>query len=192
MSGAAYSMRQPSLVAFAAGARVGVEVDAVLADGLDGSGMPCSMLASSPHRVRLVRERLSPERIRLGVIERIADIGISVARAERLDDEASRALELLAALGAGNGIAELPLATAEQIEASRLSLWIGARLPLSARLHAGLLSCTCPLTRMRDVVDAMRLLAEPSPRRARPGHRFKLREEGSGGDARLILDASAN
>ena len=56
-------------------------------------------------------------------------------------------------------------------EATELSLWLAARLPLTTRLRMNVLQCTCPLKRMRDVVDAMRLLLEPTTHRF---ERFRL------------------
>ena len=41
-----------------------------------------------------------------------------------------------------------------------LSLWLGARLPLSTSVRLHLLSCACPLKRLRDCVDVMRLLSD--------------------------------
>jgi hypothetical protein len=43
-----------------------------------------------------------------------------------------------------------------------LSFWCAARLPLTTLLRQHLLHCSCPLKRMRDVVDVMRLLVDPS------------------------------
>ena len=42
-----------------------------------------------------------------------------------------------------------------------LSLWLAARLSLTTSLRAHLLALTDPLKRMRDVVDAMRMLSDP-------------------------------
>ena len=61
---------------------------------------------------------------------------------------------------------------------------ISARDALSPRLLGDLLSSTCPLARMMDVLDAMRLLCEPSPRRQRVGHRFQLVET----EGNLVVD----
>ena len=46
-------------------------------------------------------------------------------------------------------------------DAAALSLWLAARLSLTTSLRLHLLALTDPLKRMRDCVDAMRLLAEP-------------------------------
>lgn len=43
-----------------------------------------------------------------------------------------------------------------------LGWWLAARLPLTTSLRLHLLSCTCPLKRTRDLVDAMRLLQQPA------------------------------
>ena len=46
--------------------------------------------------------------------------------------------------------------------AAALSHWLAARLPLTTSLRLHLLACPCPLKRMRDLVDSMRLLADPA------------------------------
>ena len=51
---------------------------------------------------------------------------------------------------------------APPVEPADLSLWLGARLPLTTALRMRLLSCVCPLKRMTDVVDALRLLTLPT------------------------------
>ena len=43
-----------------------------------------------------------------------------------------------------------------------LSYWLSCRLPLTTALRVHLLGVTSPLKRMRDVVDALRLLCDPS------------------------------
>lgn len=45
---------------------------------------------------------------------------------------------------------------------SQLSFWLACRLPLTTALRAHLLGLDCPLKRLRDVVDALRLLSNPS------------------------------
>ena len=54
-----------------------------------------------------------------------------------------------------------------------LSHWLAARLPLSTNLRAALLATLCPLRRMQDVVDAMRLLLDPLRARA-DSFKYKL------------------
>tara|TARA_B110001452_G_scaffold260865_1_gene258889 strand:- start:583 stop:1017 length:435 start_codon:yes stop_codon:yes gene_type:complete len=66
-------------------------------------------------------------------------------------------------------------------EATELSLWLAARLPLTTRLRMNVLQCTCAFKRMRDVVDAMRLLIEPTTRRFE--HRFRLIVNTPSGDS---------
>ena len=61
---------------------------------------------------------------------------------------------------------------APPVEPADLSLWLGARLPLTTALRMRLLSCVCPLKRMTDVVDAMRLLLDPHSSRFE--HRLRL------------------
>ena len=50
---------------------------------------------------------------------------------------------------------------------------LAARLPLSTPLRVHALSTLCPLRRLQDVVDAMRLLCDPQ-RLERRGHRFRI------------------
>ena len=144
-------------------------------------------------RVRLLKERPSHDRSSsIGTMQRLVDVAITPARAARLVDEASRARELTALaveqshLERHEGFASVQKA-ADLLDAPKLSLFLAGRLPLTPRLLAEFIACSCPLGRMKDVVDAMRLLTEPSPRRSRPGHRFQLRESPSGSGA-LIVD----
>ena len=58
--------------------------------------------------------------------------------------------------------------------ASELSLWLGARLPLTTSLRVSVLSTLCPLRRMQDCVDALRLLLDPHRPNRTQSHRFKL------------------
>lgn len=44
----------------------------------------------------------------------------------------------------------------------KLSFWLSCRLPMTTALRAHLLGLQSPLKRLRDVVDALRLLSEPS------------------------------
>ena len=55
-------------------------------------------------------------------------------------------------------------------DATPLAWWLASRLPLSTAFRAHLLRLDCPLKRMRDVVDALRLLVEPQ-RAASPANR---------------------
>ena len=43
-----------------------------------------------------------------------------------------------------------------------LSFWLACRLPLSTSLRLHLLECNCPLQRLRDLVDVLRLLNNPA------------------------------
>ncbi len=45
---------------------------------------------------------------------------------------------------------------------SALSFWLGARLPLTHGLRAGMLACADPLKRLLDATDVMRLLLAPA------------------------------
>ena len=119
---------------------------------------------------------------------------MSARRRERLCDEAERAATLIAA-GAERHAFVLELCTLDEelgepacdpsahptwpnqassppAEPADLSLWLAARLPLTTALRMRLLACVCPLKRMTDVVNAMRLLLEPHASRFE--HRLRL------------------
>ena len=55
-----------------------------------------------------------------------------------------------------------------------LSYWLSCRLPLTTALRIHLLGITSPLKRMRDVVDALRLLCDPSRASASRFAKFEL------------------
>ena len=153
---------------FGPGARVGVEIDEHVK--IQGGG---AMLVGGG-RVRLLRERPSHDRTTtIGILQRLVDVSLPQARAEKLKDEAHWARELTWA-AVERGHSELQ-GGVDYMDAPSLSLWLAGRLPLSPRVLSELIACTCPLSRMQDVVDAMRLLAEPGPRRERRGHRYRLR-----------------
>ena len=142
----------------------------------------------------------------MATLEPLTDDEMSAARVERLHDEASRARELME-LGAERGAFELefelddeavrvcdprahPLWSAQWTppnEPEALSLWLAARLPLTTRLRMHVLQCTCPLKRMRDIVDTMRMLLEPSGRRFE--HRFRLIVHTPSGDSCTTIGA---
>ena len=48
-----------------------------------------------------------------------------------------------------------------------LGFWLGCRLPLTTAMRLHLLEVSCPLKRLRDVVDALRLLNNPALEYAR-------------------------
>ena len=167
-----------SYAAFGPGALVGVELSQLTA-------APCrEQLLVGGSRVRLIRSRPSHDKTAIvGVLQRVVDVSMTPERAARLSDEAQWARQL-ASLAVEKQYLHMPQPaemTTELMDASTLSLWLAARLPLAPKLLAQLIASTCPLTRMRDVVDAMRLLCEPSPRRERPTHRLKLRERAGSG-----------
>jgi len=131
----------------------------------------------------------------LGELTSLEDEELTPARRERLADEAGAARKLLE-LGEERGLFALessvldeelggrnvcdprchPLWPAEGLapEAEdELSLWLGARLPFTNELRIQMLSTLCPLRRMQDVVDALRLLCDPQrPRGAQ--YKYKL------------------
>ena len=114
----------------------------------------------------------------------------SAARAERIADEANRARDLACLATERNQLRSPAVPATEVLDAANLSLWLAARLPLTARLQADLLATTCPLRRIQDVVDAMRLLTESTPRRKRTGHRFRLLEADEEDESLFVVDKS--
>ena len=126
-------------------------------------------------------------------LERVTDGELSPARLERLHDDAPRVAELALTGVARGAFALEPSHRDEELspsifsdcdprchplfprdeeppsEAEMLSFWLAARLPLSTSLRASLLACTCPLKRLHDVQDVMRLLIDPD------SHRFANR-----------------
>lgn len=125
----------------------------------------------------------------------LEDEELSPVRLERLEDEKERALELIERgvkqrhfslepshhdeeLGGANvcdvRCHPMHLLQAEKPDdAHALSLWLAARLPLSTTLRTSLLATLCPLRRLQDAVDAMRLLCDPE-RMHRHGHRYRV------------------
>ena len=158
-------------------------------------------------RLRLLRSSCAEgEAWRQATVEPLEDDAVSERRRERLGDEAARALELVAA-GLERGAFALESCTldeelgapacdprshplymsaAEQAtppastDPAALSLWLASRLPLTTQLRMRLLACVCPLKRMTDVVDAMRLLLDPYSRRFE--HRLRLHVVTPSGD----------
>ena len=176
-----------SIAAFGPGARVGVEVDLVL-----DVEEPSAKLLVGGRRVRLLRERPSHDRTStVAVLQHVEDIEVSsAARAERIADEANRARDLACLATERNQLRSPAVPATEVLDAANLSLWLAARLPLTARLQADLLATTCPLRRIQDVVDAMRLLTESTPRRKRTGHRFRLLEADEEDESLFVVDKS--
>ena len=64
------------------------------------------------------------------------------------------------------------------------SFWLACRLPLTTALRIHLLSCTCPTKRLRDLVDAMRLLADPA------GEYVKVRGKRIRGKLRVVWETA--
>ena len=129
--------------------------------------------------LQLLEER-SASGCRLGLVEPLDDAA-DASEAARLRSKAEAARKLLGG-GAATPI-ELSLCTLDEElrlgvcdprahplwrsqaapprDDAALSLWLAARLSLTTALRGHLLACTDPLKRMRDCVDAMRLLANP-------------------------------
>lgn len=128
---------------------------------------------------------------RLALFEDVTDEPLPAGNASALEDEAIAARGLLSSALEGSGGEgehwQLELCTLDEelmghllevadptshplflhsaavpSEDASLAYWLGSRLPLSTGFRAHLLACTCPLKRMRDVLDALRLLANPN------------------------------
>ena len=194
----AWKEHEGRIAAFGPCARIGTELHVTFDDVLDAvEPTPSGVVhAVAGDRVRLSRTIGLGEQPALSEVEPIADDKLSPVRAERLEDEALAAHELIArgtstgaftlessALDEEIGGGELicnprchPLHSLQDeipLDGAQLSLWLGARLPLSTSLRVSLLSSLCPLKRLQDTVDAMRLLCDPQ-RVHRKGHRFRL------------------
>ena len=181
------------------GARVGTEVHLMYDDVLDAlkPTPPNVAHAVGGDRVRLSRTvRNSDSDHPLCELLPLEDEPlVSAARLERLEDEAAAARELVER-GTAQGILSLesstldeevggadvcdprchplfPIQSQQPTDPSELSLWLGAHLPLSTGLRVAILSALCPLRRMQDIVDALRLLLDPQ-RGQRRGHRFRV------------------
>ena len=186
LPGACTAHSEPFAV-FYPGASVGVEVDACTVDTVGND----ETTIVGGNRVRLLRERPSADRTHsIGVLQRVVDVGISPARAAKLADEAMRANELKAQLTEQDDSSGLVTLHTEALDPSTLSIALAARLPLTPSVLAGIIESTCPLARLQAVVDAMRLLVEPLPRRPRDAHRFRLRQEEESGMLRVDLNGA--
>jgi hypothetical protein len=185
------------ITVFGPGARIGTELHIIYDDVLDAviPTPPGVVHAVGGDRVRLSRTvgRRDLDHP-LCEVEALDDEMLSEARQERLEDEAAAARDLLA-IGVERGDVLLessadddefatpvcdprchpmwPLQSEMPDDAAELSLWLGARLPLSTGLRVSMLGTLCPLRRIQDAVDALRLLCDPH-RPQRHGHRFRV------------------
>jgi hypothetical protein len=161
--------------------------------GTDASGNAV-VHAVGGARVRLLRCFLEGEE-QVCEVEPLDDEVLSPSRRERLEDEARMAHALLARVVASEGVhiessvldEELggrevcepschPLWLSDEEppeEPPLLSFWLASRLPLTTVLRAQLLSIACPLRRMMEITDILRLLDDPQRARGE-GYRFKL------------------
>ena len=188
------------IACFGPGARIGTEVHLMYDHVLDSlePTPPGVAHAMGGERVRLSRtigRRAPGEQHPLCEVLPLEDEDLSPARSERLADEAGLANELVDRCVATGRFALEPshedeeiggaaicdprchpmhLAQSERPECPReLSLWLASRLPLSTVLRLHMLSILCPLRRLQETVDAMRLLSDPQ-RLERTGHRFRI------------------
>ena len=175
-------MRSMGAAAFAEGATTGVSLRLLESQGADAD----------------VLEVVGGERLRLVQVEGRTAAGCRLAAVAPFEDEPLDADDLGNSSAGGGGARrdaggrmslctlddetdcwaspphEHPAwrtAAAPPEDASALSLWLAARLPLTSALRLHLLDCACPLKRMRDVVDAMQLIAGTS----RAGDRYNAR-----------------
>ena len=135
---------------------------------------------------------------RLGCLAIVEDEPTDGDAARRMDDEAVVARSLLAS-GVESGAFELSLSTLDEElgmdvelalshpswlrgaalpaaadDGTALAFWIAARLPLTTALRHHVLSLTDPLKRLRDVVDALRLLHAPSAEARAAARKFRI------------------
>lgn len=213
----AWKSHDGKLVAFGPGARIGVELNMLYDDALDSlvPTPPNVGHAMGGTRVRLSRTvgRIdSGEQHPLCEVEPLADEELTPMREERLADECELARALIergthearfvlepSHLDEELGGASVcdprchpvwPLQSSEPTCGKELSLWLGSRLPLSTALRVHILSTLCPLRRLQDVVDAMRLLCDPE-RPGRAGHKFKLIAVTPASDAQCTMSGGA-
>lgn len=191
------------LATFGPGSRIGVLCHVLFDQVLEAAVPTPDGVAHAigGQRVRLARMvrggeegKAGPALCELSLLE---DEELTAPRLERLGDEAEAARRLID-VGLERGLFSLessaldeelggrsvadprchPMWSAEAANAAdvadkELSLWLGARLPLTTELRAQILSTLCPLRRMQDVVDALRLLCDPQRPRG-SGYKFKL------------------
>ena len=201
MLSCAWKEYEGRVASFADGCRIGVELHIMYDQALESTvpTPPDVAHAVAGQRVRLSRT-VSGTRVQLCDAEVLPDEVLSARREERLADEAMAARRLLSE-AEDRGVVTLessvldeelggpvcdprchPLWPEGPPEAlPELSLWLAARLPLSTDLRTHLLSTLCPLRRMQDVVDALRLILDPH--RSRPQHKYKLITSHAANDA---------
>ena len=188
MATAAWQHHCSELVVAGASGQVGVVArvmyDQVL-EGLFPTPDDVAHAVATDERVRIVKSSVvhADDGWRAAAIEPIADETMSEARAERLADEAERAVGLLDLAVDRRAVFLEPSTLDDELgppvcdprshplaalqhdpphSPSELSLWLAARLPLTTRLRLAMLASTCALKRMADTVDVLRLLLDPS------------------------------
>lgn len=197
----AWRNHEGRLAVFGPGARIGTEIHLMYDYVLDSpypTPPDVAHAVGGDQRLRLSRtirdwrEEGGPKMCEVLPLE---DETLSAQRLERLEDEADAARTLIergleqgsltlesSALDeeiGGSAVCDPcchPLFSIQSEQpkgAAELSLWLGARLPLTTSLRVAILSTRCPLRRLQDAVDATRLLLDPQ-RLERRGHRFKV------------------
>ena len=209
MATAAWQHHCSELVVAGPSGQVGVVArvmyDQVL-EGLFPTPDDVAHAVATDERVRIVKSSVvhADDGWRAAAIEPIADETMSEARAERLADEAERAVGLLDLAVDRRAVFLEPSTLDDELgppvcdplshplaalqhdpphSPSELSLWLAARLPLTTRLRLAMLASTCPLKRMADTVDVLRLLLDPSGASGRFAHRFRLHVSTPSNDA---------
>lgn len=189
------------VASFGPGSRVGVQLHVMEPHATDDACPTPEGIAHAVggERVRLLRsfrdvDELSGAERQVCEVELIADETLSPSRRGRLEDEAETARSLLERVEADPSVLLESSVLDEELggpicdpschpmhatgelppdDAAQLSHWLGSRLPLTTGLRTQLLGCACPLQRMKDAVDILRLLCDPHRARG-DGYRFKL------------------
>ena len=183
------------------GLNVGVVGHMLELDGLRSApaedGMAVHLLGGQRLKLIETLER-SPAGGRLAAFEPVDDEPLSVHERRQLEEEAVAARAFISSGGGSENwelllchldeellfdVEELanpmahPLwikAAAVPDDAVDLGFWLACRLPLTTSLRFHLLALPCPLKRLRDVVDALRLLCDPSRADGRQLAKFEV------------------
>eukprot|EP00967_Tisochrysis_lutea_P055871 scaffold70414_cov35-Tisochrysis_lutea.AAC.1 len=179
------------------GQQVGVVMQ-LLGDGEEGAPLLHGLGLSERCVLREIGER-SNAGWRIGQFEPLGDVPLDDSEALQLITEAERAYSLLEEGEIDGSIELMPCTLDDELElwacnprdhpfwresstmppvedAAALSMHLAARLPLTTTVRLHMLSCTCPLKRMRDIVDAMETLTCPKARAG--GGRYATAENG--------------
>lgn len=193
-----------SLALLADGATAGVVVN-IRTEPMASSGNVVHAVGG--HRVQLIE---TAERTRSGGrlahFDMLADEVLDDDQQHALKEEAVVATSLLTLSAQRGGVIDLMLCTLDEEvgmppvpptahpafiqhavqpdEPNELAFWCAARLPLTTGLRHHLLALQCPLKRMRDIVDVMRILLDPS------GTVRRTRDIGTPGKLQILYDTA--